>query len=70
MRTWLFGSVLENDELELPLDYPIHGFGGWGRVSGIYYPRVGSKGPVLVRFLVIKKEEVHGSILFFLLKFS
>jgi hypothetical protein len=35
----------------------IHGSGRWGRVSGVYYPRVGLKGPALVRFLVIKKEK-------------
>jgi hypothetical protein len=26
------------------LDYPIHGSGGWGRVFGVYYLRVGPKG--------------------------
>jgi hypothetical protein len=30
-----------------PLDYSIHDSGGWGRVFGVYYQRVGSKGPLL-----------------------
>ena len=30
-------------------------FGGWGHVSIVYSPMVGPKGPVLVRFHVIKK---------------
>jgi hypothetical protein len=38
-----------------PLNYLIHGSGSWGRVSGVYYPRVSTKSPTLVRFLIIKK---------------
>jgi hypothetical protein len=41
---------------KLPLDYLIHGFDGWGWV---YYPRVASKGPTLMRFLVIKKKKIR-----------
>ena len=39
----------------VPLDYLIHNFGEWGRVYVVYLPRVGPKGPALVRFHVIKK---------------
>ena len=42
----------------VPLDYLIHSFGEWGCVSVVYFPRVGPKGPALVRFHVIKKFEL------------
>jgi hypothetical protein len=38
------------------LDYPIHGSGWWGRVSGVYYSMVGLMGLALRRFLVIKNK--------------
>ena len=41
---------------KLPMNYLIHGSGGWGRESWVYYPRVGPKGPALVRFLIIIKK--------------
>ncbi len=44
---------------KLPLDYPIHGFGGWGCVSVVYYPMVSSKDPALVRFLIMKKNAIY-----------
>ena len=39
------------------LTYPIHGACGQGRVSGVCSPRVGSKGPALARFNIIKKKK-------------
>jgi hypothetical protein len=35
--------------------FPIHSSCRWGCVSRVYNPRMGLKGPALVRFLVIKK---------------
>lgn len=42
--------------LGIPLDYLIHGSSVWGRVSMVYYPRMGPKRLALVRFHVIKKS--------------
>lgn len=41
-----------NSALGVPLDYNIHGFGGWDCVSGVYSPGVG---PKVSAFQVIKK---------------
>jgi len=43
----------------VPLDYLIHGFGGWGRVSMVYSLGVGAKGPTLVRFHIIKEKLIR-----------
>jgi hypothetical protein len=40
------------------MNYLIHGSGGWGRVSKVYYPRVGPKGTTLVRLPVIEKKKI------------
>jgi hypothetical protein len=51
-----FGYYEFNFGLGIPLDYLIHGFGRWSRVYGVYFPGVGSKGPALLRFHVIKNK--------------
>lgn len=42
--------------LRVPVDYVIHGSGGWGRASVVYSLGLGTKGPALVRFRVIQKN--------------
>ena len=34
----------------------MHNSGGWGHISVVYFPRVGSKGSALVRIHVIKEK--------------
>ena len=35
----------------------MHNSGGWGHISVVYFPGVGSKGSALARFHVIKKKK-------------
>ena len=37
----------------------MHNSGGWGHISVVYFPGVGSKGSALARFHVIKKKKVE-----------
>ena len=41
---WYLPVGLDTTSL-VPLDYLIHVSGGWNRVSMVYFPRVGPKGP-------------------------
>lgn len=50
-------EVPSQSPAKLLLDYLIHGCGWWGRVSLVYQPRVGLKGPALRGFRVIKKKK-------------
>ena len=38
----------------------MHNSGGWGHISVVYFPGVGSKGSALARFHVIKKKKSGG----------